>query len=271
MVQSAMRVLKLEGVLNARELGGLPLNGNRQVRRGCLVRAGRLSEMTGADAEVLKKEWNVTRIVDLRNHQEVMEHPDVKLDGAEFHHLSIFPGGEAGISREDHRADQVTRIIRMAENLPEGGARGLLTKMYPDMVLNPFCIQRIREFFELLSEHKEGTFIWHCTSGKDRTGVTGAFLLKALGASWDTILEDYLLTNHQVREHRESLCEEMRRRGAGKELVQQVSVLESVEECYLKSCMSAAAAKYGSVEHFMKTQLGLTETAQEKLREKFTN
>lgn len=264
------RTIPLGGVLNARELGGLPLGGGRQVRWGCLIRSGRLSDMTGRDRELLTERWNVTDIVDLRDAQEVAEHPDLPLAGARFHHLPLFQGKKPGISKEDNGLSMEDRAIQVAEGLRGGGARALLRRLYPDMVLDAACVEQLRTFFQLLLAHGEGALIWHCTSGKDRTGLSCALLLLALGASWNTVLEDYLMTNLQVREHVSRLCAAMRVRGADDRLIEEIRCLETVDPSYLESSMAAVARTYCSVEKFLEQRLGLTEEYQQLLREKYT-
>ena len=75
------RVISLDGALNVRDLGGLPLKDGRYVKKGKLIRSGRLSDLTEQDKNILVHDWNVTTIVDLRNEQEISEHPDAALDG----------------------------------------------------------------------------------------------------------------------------------------------------------------------------------------------
>ncbi len=83
------RIIALEGVLNARELGGLPLKDGRRVRPDCLIRSGRLSELTKNDRSILRESWQVTDIIDLRDRQEIAEHPDPDLAGAQYHPLPL--------------------------------------------------------------------------------------------------------------------------------------------------------------------------------------
>lgn len=171
------RVIPMEKVLNARELGGLPLSDGSQVRHGTLIRTGRLCNMSENDHRVLTQQWKVTDIVDLRNDQETAEHPDPPLKGAAYHQITLFPGMAAGISREDNGfSSPEDRVLQLAEQYRGGRASVLLREMYPRMVKEECCISGIRQFFQKLLEHGEGAFLWHCTSGKDRTGLTGALL-----------------------------------------------------------------------------------------------
>lgn len=263
------RMIPMEGILNVRELGGLPLKNGRMVRHGSLIRTGRLSDMTEKDKEILAG-WNLTKIIDMRNNQEVFEHPDPKLEGVEWIQLSIFPGGAAGISREDNGETLMEKAVRLAEMYAGGKARRLLQTMYPRMVGEEFCVGQIRRFFQLLLEQEEGALAWHCTSGKDRTGLTCALLLYVLGAEKETILEDYLLTNDQTAEYRNTLLDGLRQRGIEEEKIQQIYYLETVDVAYLESCMTIIEEKYGSLDRFMEEHLGVTASVRERLIKKYT-
>ncbi len=262
-------MIPMEGALNVRELGGLPLKNGRMVRHGSLIRTGRLSDMTQKDKATLARR-NLTKIIDMRNNQEVFEHPDPELHGVEWIQLSIFPGGVAGISREDNGETLMDKAVRLAEMYAGGKARKLLQTMYPRMVGEEFCVGQIRRFFELLMEHEEGALAWHCTSGKDRTGLTCALLLYVLGAEKETILEDYLLTNEQIAEYRNNILNGLRQRGIDEEKIQQIYYLESVDVSYLESCMAVITEKYGSLDRFLEEYLGVTASVREKLIEKYT-
>jgi len=269
MDKNASRMIPMEGVLNVRELGGLPLKNNRMVRHGSLIRTGRLSDMTEED-KVILAQWNLTKIIDMRNNQEVFEHPDPEMPGVEWIQLSIFPGGAAGISREDNGETLMDKAVRLSEMYAGGKARKLLQTMYPRMVGEEFCVVQIRRFFELLVEHEKGAVAWHCTSGKDRTGLTCALLLYVLGAEKETILEDYLYTNEQIADYRNALLDGLRERGIEEEKIQQIYYLESVDASYLESCMEVIAEKYGSLDLFLEEQLGITESVRATLIQKYT-
>ena len=265
------RVIKLTGVLNVRELGGLRVHNGRKVKTGKLIRAGRLSNLTEADIRILSSKWNITMIVDLRNEQEISEHPDVEIEGADFRNISIIQGELSGISREDFGMDIIDWAIMRAKNLKENGGSGeFLEKMYEQMAKENHCQEKMKEFFESLTEHQNGAFLWHCTSGKDRTGVTGALLLYALGADMETIKADYLYTNEQNFEYREKLLEAMRERGAKEDVVEQMRVLESVSWSYIERFFDAIRKQYGSIEQFLEVKIGLTREKRKLLLESYT-
>lgn len=265
------RIIRLEGALNVRELGGLPLKNGGYVKHGTLIRAGRLSDLTENDRQILRDQWHVTTIIDLRNNQEISEHPDMELDGANIRQISILAGEKEGVSREDFGMSMIDIAILRAKHLYEdGGAGNLLKGMYGQMAESPYCMERIRDFFSALCDQKEGSFLWHCTSGKDRTGVTGALLLYALGADLDTIQSDYLYTNEQNKAYRDNLLHLMEERGAGEELVEEMRILESVDWSYIENFFNTIETAYGSIDQFLQQEIGLTAEKKEFFLNKFT-
>lgn len=270
-MNTADRIIKLQGVLNARELGGIPLKNGRQVKHGRIIRTGRLSSLTDEDRKLLKEKWNVTRIVDLRNNRETGEYPDADIENAVYQQIAIIPGEKEGISREDHGMDPIDRAIIRAENLAKsGGAKGLLEGMYRQMAEDEYCIDRIKDFFDMMQEHEDGSFIWHCTSGKDRTGVTGALILYALGADMQAIREDYLYTNIQNDSYREDVLERMRAKNASDVRVEEIRILESVDWAYIESFFAVIIRKYGSIDNFLTQRMGIDEYKNKILIEKYT-
>ena len=254
------RIIELEGALNVRELGGLPLKNGRRVKSGKLIRSGRLSDLTGADQVLLRDKWKVTTVIDLRNEQEISEHPNVLLDGAVFKHVCLLSGEKKGISREDYGMTLSRLAISRAKSLLEdGGSRKLLEGMYGQMSENESCIRKIREFFDLLYEQKDGSVLWHCTSGKDRTGVLGVLLLYLLDADMTTIKEDYLYTNEQNHSYRENLLNRMKNRGAEDILIEEMRILESVDWIYIESFLNTIKRNYGSIDAFFVREIGIDE------------
>ncbi|MBQ3587043.1 MAG: tyrosine-protein phosphatase [Oscillospiraceae bacterium] len=270
-MNNSERIIPLQGVLNARELGGIALKNGRRVKHGKIIRTGRLSGLTAEDVHTLHDVWHVTRIVDLRNNRETAEYPDMDIDGVVYQQIAIIPGEKEGISREDHGMDPIDRAIIRAENLAKGGgAKGLLEGMYAQMAADEYCLDRIKDFFDMMLDHDDGAFIWHCTSGKDRTGVTGALMLYALGADLDTIKEDYLYTNEQNALYRRSVLDRMRAKNASDIRVEEIRVLESVDWAYISSFLSEIERAYGSIDDFIEKRMGLDSAKLEILRTKYT-
>lgn len=163
-----MTILEIDGVNNVRDVGGIPVPGGR-IRSGLLLRSGQLSGATPAGAEALRS--RIRRIVDLRDGEEVAAEP-TEIDGPETTHLPLFLGSVRSFFETDTSLDDLYLHL-----LEQSGER---------------LVSAIR-----IIAQGEPTLV-HCTVGKDRTGVTVALALAAVGADRDAIIADYALTESQL-------------------------------------------------------------------------
>lgn len=115
---------------------------------------------------------------------------------------------------------------------------------------------RYAEFFQHLLESGEPT-VFHCTAGKDRTGFAAALLLKAVGATDEEVMRDYLLTNDRLQ------LPEVSRMGLPREAMH---VLWRVQPEFLQAALCEVDARYGSLEGYFREGLGLREAERERLR-----
>lgn len=163
-----MSILPIEGVANVRDVGGMAAEGGR-IRSGVLLRSGQLSRASLAGAEALAA--RVSRIVDLRAHEEVALEPSA-IPGTQTTHLPLFLGSVASFFEDDVSLAEMYRRL-----MDESG-------------------ERIVEAIRVIAAG-EPTLV-HCTVGKDRTGVTVALALAAVGADREEIIADYAMTESQL-------------------------------------------------------------------------
>ncbi|MDP3952510.1 tyrosine-protein phosphatase [Microbacterium sp.] len=159
-----MSLIRLDGVFNVRDVGGIPAGGG-VIREGRLLRSGNLVAAT--PAAVAELERRVSHIVDLRDDQEVASAPSATTEIATTH-LPLFLGSVASFFEDDMSLDEMYLQL-----LAESGER---------------LVDAIR-----IIARGEPTLV-HCTVGKDRTGVTIALALSAVGADREAIITDYALT-----------------------------------------------------------------------------
>jgi protein-tyrosine phosphatase len=166
------RILQTENLYNVRELGGYPAAGGKTVKWGLLFRAGELPELTGNDKRLLEQR-NITTIVDFRSDNERRAAPDAVLDTVRRRlELSIDAGNLMDMASTENGAE--TEMKKLYRALPEEAA------------------PRYRVLFSLLADPGATPLLFHCTAGKDRTGLAAALVLHALGADMRTIFDDYL-------------------------------------------------------------------------------
>lgn len=211
-----MGKISLQGVKNARDLGGIQTADGRKIRKKKLIKSGRLSEATPQDLATLRDEYDVKLIVDLRTEGERKAFPDPEIRGVsniwnpifkeDIQGTSVFTPGEREIlerhlkslfilshrfdEMEDEAVEDVRAMIREEEFDPET----YMARMYHKFINNQVIQKQMKQFFSLLVNRRGGAVLWHCGAGKDRSGICSALLLYALGVPKDTIIENYALS-----------------------------------------------------------------------------
>lgn len=168
-----------EGCFNFRDIGGYPSSDGRTVRWGQYFRTGRLDRMTEQDLSKVRALGIATQI-DTRKPEEIREQghgPLVDL-GVDYHNIPVIPDGGT---------DQLSRLV---------GDTGISGKRYLGYL--EFGAESWIRMFDLFARADRLPIVLHCTAGKDRTGVSTAFLLSVLGVDRALIEADYALTNRDV-------------------------------------------------------------------------
>jgi protein-tyrosine phosphatase len=173
------RLLPLEGGSNFRDMGGYFTADGRQVRRSVLFRSGVMTSLTPADQAYLAG-FGFERVIDLRSAEE----------------RDLYPNRWAtaqGIEVLAHDYSMAEIVQRMLDE--EGQPRGMqdLYRAFPSQ-LEP----QLKIFFnEVLAGNVP--LVVNCSAGQDRTGMTAALFLLALGVPRDVVLQDYLISTRYRR------------------------------------------------------------------------
>lgn len=176
------RLLPLEGAWNMRDLGGYAAADGRRVVRGAVYRSGDLDALTGADLAVLA-ERDLRSVVDFRDDEERRRAPD-KLPSTvtDVFRLPIQPGALLDLRTLGRDADAGQMMCLMY--------RALVREARPEY----------RELFRILMDGEKVPLLFHCSAGKDRTGLAAALFLTALGVDRAVISRDYTLSADYLKE-----------------------------------------------------------------------
>ena len=179
-----MENIKLKGSKNIRELGNIK-SANGTLKKGAFLRGSHLQRLTDKDIKILTEQYNVTAILDLRSSREVMERPDVSIPDTIYRHYPIFGGAVKGITHE-----------RATENAEQSSNQNNMCKLYEEMVSEKYA-ENLKKIFTFILNRKakDGALLFHCSEGKDRTGIVTMILLWLLDVPKETIMQDYLYTN----------------------------------------------------------------------------
>lgn len=243
------RAVSLEGAVNFRDLGGYTNTEYRRIRMGRIYRAADISKLTDADMQELKKR-KIYTVVDFRSQEESAGAPDRLLPGADYLLLSAGNGDTSGLA-----------------GFIQGYASGVDVMMAFYSDISTFR-EKYRPFFrKLLALPDTSAMVFHCSAGKDRTGIAAALLLYALDVPMETILADYAATNVYRREENEKKINHMAdTQGIDRQMATQIM---DANPQYLQAAFDAIKRKYGSIDLFIYSELGITEEARFIFREKY--
>ncbi len=110
---------------------------------------------------------------------------------------------------------------------------------------------------------KNENVYFHCSAGKDRTGIGAFLIMTALGASEEDGIKEYLKSNEYIYAHLDEILAHIPMRGMSKEAILK---LITVSEVYIEAAIDAIYKVYPDMETFLEKEYGLTETKRCKLR-----
>lgn len=266
------RTIPFEGIENARELGSLKMQDGRTIKEGKLIRSGNLSKATDADVKVLKGRFRLTDVVDFRFDAEVKGAPDREIDGVTYTHLSTLPksiiaGFSAGrTDGAEMKSQDIVGLLVKYASYPQ--AQEMAQKLYPAIVTDTLSRQKYGEFLRTVLK-AEGGVLWHCSQGKDRVGCGTAFLLAALGASRETIIEDFDLSNVSYAPYVEKICAQIKENGGGENEIAFIQAMIGVSTENFTKALDLIETQYGSLQNYVTNALQFSEEEQELLRGKY--
>ena len=249
------RQLRLDGSHNFRDLGGYPCAGGRRVRPGMLFRSDHLSRLSAAD-QALIAQLGIRRVIDLRREAEREDQPDCLHD----------PAIEQIALPIDAEGADVRALLHQLRSgtMDSAAARRHLLEANRQFVAD--CSGSFRQFFDLLAAPQRYPLVFHCTAGKDRAGFAAAMTLRALGASHETVLHDYLATNTCTAGLLDQLMAALPGMPDIKATPATIRALLRVERDYLEHALATADALHGSADNFMRDALGLGEAGRRHLQ-----
>ncbi|KAI0727345.1 protein-tyrosine phosphatase-like protein [Fomitopsis betulina] len=174
----------ISGVVNVRDLGGYPseTSPGHVTRPGFIFRSGEVSSITD-DGKAQLRELGVTTVYDLRSDTEIERYdtPCPEIDGVEIARIPVF-------KVEDYSPPMMAKRFELYAS----GKTEAFMELYSQILDHGG--PAFGAIFKHVRDRPSEPFVFHCTAGKDRTGVAAALLLELVGASDDAITEDYALT-----------------------------------------------------------------------------
>ncbi len=252
--------LGLKSLPNLRDLGGWPA-ADGHVRRGALYRSTELHGLAGPDVDALSR-LGLRTIFDLRTAAERADRPDRAPVGVRDIPLDVLADMSGAAPAQLPKL--LEHPAQMSELLGEGGASNLFGGAYRDIVRLPSALTAYRTMFTELADSAHMPALFHCTTGKDRTGWAAASILLFLGVAEDDVRRDYLLTNEQLLPALQPLVDKFATAGGDPALIAPVL---GVRPEYLDAALDEMRSRFGDITGYVTDGLGLDIGIQEQLRE----
>jgi len=235
------RLIALEGAVNFRDLGGYATEDGQRTRWRVLFRADGLSELTETDLEVMR-ELGIRTVVDLRSGQEVEQSRfNVEAHPVTFHHYPFI------------------KALPNAEDFAR--APGFLGTQYTEMLDE--ATPQIIGALSALAAPDARPAVFHCTAGKDRTGLLSALVLSLLGVPEETVIADYALSDAAMSRLRAKL---IKKYPDGGSVIADSDVLFSADPANMVALFAHLRNRYGTVAEYA-VQVGVPAGVVERLRE----
>lgn len=253
MTMANPRLLNVTGGINFRELGGYQTQTGQAVKWHRVIRTASLAGLTEADQDNLV-DYGIRVDVDFRSNTEVDAAPDRIPAAIAYRHLPVFKEDETDNSKSNEQ-------IRNELGMTEQNGHDEMLKVYRNMVLDTQSQEAYQSFFQTLlttGETDEG-LLFHCTAGKDRTGMGAALFLGALGVDQQTIRTDYLMTNELTKDHVKKRLAEARESGLSDEMVASVHSLITVSGDYFDEGLKTINTTFGNLHGYLNQALNVSD------------
>lgn len=253
-------LLPLERGVNFRDLGGYQTKDGYRIKKNKVIRSASLGNLSTNDLAFLD-DYGLRYDVDFRSSTEQKDAPDRLPQGVSYHFTPVFPEDETRSTEKDRREK-----IFLSD--PGAGFNNMI-RAYKDIVLQASAKKAYREFFDILlaNDREKEAVLFHCSAGKDRTGMGAVYLLSVLGVDEQTIRTDYLASNKFLAPWQKR---ELSKRQMPLEhrdiFLSNLQALGSVNESYLNTALAVMRTEYGSLEAYLKQELQLTKEQVQDLK-----
>lgn len=249
------RLLDIKNGYNFRELGGYKTIDGRHVKWNKILRSGELADLSEDDLVFLEK-YGIKYDIDLRSDSERNKAADKLPGNAKLVANPIFNSGH-----DKTGADYAEQYKYDANR----GKQNMILS-YQSMVTSESAKQAFHKLFMTLLNNDGGAILFHCAQGKDRTGLSAAFLLFALGVDEETIKQDYLLSKDAMKPYIELKIKQFSKYGMNDALKQNLNNLYTVDESYFNAAMDTIKENYSTVDNFLHQFIGLSDNDIDKLK-----
>lgn len=257
-----MKIITLNGLRNTRDIGGYVNNEGKRIISNKFIRSCELSKVNKKDKDKFINNYNIQTIIDFRTDVELKKKPIPKLLHTKIFHLPILEDVNLGIPRN------IKQLFTMYKNIISKNISPdtFLTNMYLNMAFSDYSTQMYRKFFNILLSNPQGSILFNCTEGKDRTGLATMLLMMVLNFDRNTIIKDYMISKKFCDIKMKLYEKRCKRFFIGKRITKFVTGIMATKEMFLNAVFDKIERDFHSIDNYLKQKLLLTNDDILKLR-----
>ena len=248
-----MEHITLNNTFNTRDLGGYENKNNKTVKKGLLYRSDKLFGLDNSDIDKLHS-LGIKTIIDFRSVSEKKKYPNPTIENIKYLELEI--------DCSKNMDYEIQSILNNTKN-----PKTFLTELNKDFILKYSSV--FSTFLKYIIKHKEPT-LFHCSAGKDRTGLATMFIYYILDLHYEVIMMDYLNSNIYLKRDIKILLEKfVDNLDVSAENVIKLKPLLGVDIVYIKAALDTIS-KYpnvSNVKDYITKYLDISEELQNEFKE----
>ncbi|OJD27600.1 hypothetical protein ACJ73_01003 [Blastomyces percursus] len=238
------------GIANLRDLGGYAISPTTSVRRNFIFRCATLSNTTPEGANYLTSKLGITTIYDFRSIPECERSPSADIPGTTRRHVPVF---------KDQDASPEGLALRYKNYASSDGPQGFM-RAYAEILRAGAVGGAFRAVFEHIRDRAEEPLLFHCSAGKDRTGVCAALILRIAGLLDDEVIgREYELTEAGLGELRQQSIDRVLAHPAFDGDREGAERMVSAKAAAITATMKWVDEKYAGVEGYLKNGMGFSD------------
>jgi len=255
--------LGIGSVPNLRDVGGYTTQDGSVVRRGIAYRSDQLNPIAPDDTKKLAA-LGLRNDFDLRTEAERQKRPDELPPGVKEVWLNVLADAQGAGPAQIEKL--LSNPKEANEVLGDGKAAEAFVKVYREFITLPSAKTSFGQLFVELGQERQLPSLFHCTTGKDRTGWATAALLTLLGVPKGQVYEDFLRSNEYILPAFKQYIDHFTAAGGDPSIPQDIL---GVKAEYLDAAFDEMQTQYGGIEGYFQRGLGIDHAGQQPLRDRF--
>jgi len=264
-IEVTKRHIRLDGQSNFRDIGGYRTVDGKTVRWGQVYRSGELPRLSDSDVDRLEA-LRLATVVNFLSEDEIDARGKDRLpEGINEVTLPISGEAEQDLAKVVLEARQTADFSSVPVEL-NAEVHRLLT--------GEAAREQYATLLRLVADPAYRPLVFHCSHGVHRTGTATVILLSALGVPWETVREDYLLSNVYRKEEAEKRLAELREMAAKRQGIPpdqvdmtNINAFYILEGSYIDATRDEILNQYGSMDAYLRDGLGLSAVEMKQLRD----